>query len=557
VSEIAEKYEENVFMDSKYKLKIHEAFMYCPYFWLYSSEQKEKSQEHMQQYHSDISKLSRNYKSCSKLSTDSLQLMLASASISDVRKFFSNLANACTTRDLSILLIDLVHLFHHFDPMLFQLIVETREEFSGLALELENKINFDNVINLKVGLAKEKALKRLKSMQLSFKEKQTGHKELSDPNFDYLKRFDNFYPVSNCVICQEDLRNSKEKFGTFMSLTSYHFCNSVDRFYGSSCRHLIHFQCYLLSFPFDVCGSCPLCAFSFSLYLPILMNQFTRAVSDPSHVSSPIFGDDSSQMDEQYLGKIREYWARYFLKCSYPLNLFKLVADLVIQANTQTCNIRISGLQVLVKTLIPFAMTFAMPTEPSRVACIAKETGTIDFYQLLEAFCESALTFRSSQNYICVADISAQIQSSCQDKFGAGCILLVYQSLFPNIDDESAIQDLAENCLFAPFGAPKINMTIETPRLANLSLQYDDLLNSLGTISCLNCQATPRSPAVCLVCSSIVCFNSNCCFHNGHGECFEHSKRLEMVLVVIFMNYLLDVPVDLEFSIFCLKTPHF
>lgn len=551
VSEIAEKYEENVFTDSKYKIKRHECFMYCPYFWLYSSEQKEKSQDYMRQFHSDISKLSRNYEPCSKLSTDSLHLMLASTSPSDVREFFSNLTNACTTQDSSVLLIDLVHLFDQFDSVLFQSIIETREKFSGLALELKNKINLDNHINLKVGLAKEKALKRLKSMQSSFKEKRVCYEELSDPKCDYLERFDNFYPVSNCVICQEDLRNSKENFGTFISLTSYHLSDSVDRFYGSTCRHLIHFQCYLQSFPSDVCGSCPLCAFSFSLYLPILMNQFTRATPDPiiinNQVSAPLSensGDYNSQIDEHYLAKIREHWARYFSNWSYPLNPIKLVADLVIQANTQICNIRISGLQVLVKTLVPFAMTFAMPSQPSRVDCIAKETSDIDFNLLLEAFCESALTLKSSQNYNCVADISnllmplVELQNSAQDKFGLDCILLVRQSLFPDGPAELALQDLAKKCASTHFGALKINMTIRTPRLVNLSLQYDDFLNSLGTIACLNCQTTPGNPAVCLVCNSIVCFSSSCCFHNGRGECFEHSKRLDMILDVIVFTFL-------------------
>jgi hypothetical protein len=58
--------------------------------------------------------------------------------------------------------------------------------------------------------------------------------------------------------------------------------------------------------------------------------------------------------------------------------------------------------------------------------------------------------------------------------------------------------------------------------LLTLPDRYDELLRSYLKAKCSNCDTIPRSPAVCLVCGTLVCLNDVCCRNASGGECRRH-----------------------------------
>ncbi len=68
----------------------------------------------------------------------------------------------------------------------------------------------------------------------------------------------------------------------------------------------------------------------------------------------------------------------------------------------------------------------------------------------------------------------------------------------------------------------KAASTISLVSLINLPDSYDEMLKRFLKIKCTNCQSIPRSPAICLVCGTLVCLGDNCCRTEQGRECRAH-----------------------------------
>jgi E3 ubiquitin-protein ligase UBR3 len=64
------------------------------------------------------------------------------------------------------------------------------------------------------------------------------------------------------------------------------------------------------------------------------------------------------------------------------------------------------------------------------------------------------------------------------------------------------------------------------PDFMKLANTYQEMVVTLVGLPCKNCLKIPlHSPAVCLVCASIICVSSECCrFLTRYGEAWYHSQ---------------------------------
>lgn len=78
------------------------------------------------------------------------------------------------------------------------------------------------------------------------------------------------------------------------------------------------------------------------------------------------------------------------------------------------------------------------------------------------------------------------------------------------------------------FGHFSARLTISPPaiiKFITLEERYDKLLLQYSLKYCAVCNQRPLSPALCLLCGTLLCANSSCCFDGDHGECNSHVLR--------------------------------
>eukprot|EP01117_Protostelium_nocturnum_P005279 TRINITY_DN1925_c0_g2_i1.p1 TRINITY_DN1925_c0_g2~~TRINITY_DN1925_c0_g2_i1.p1 ORF type:complete len:1678 (-),score=263.05 TRINITY_DN1925_c0_g2_i1:3052-8085(-) len=64
-----------------------------------------------------------------------------------------------------------------------------------------------------------------------------------------------------------------------------------------------------------------------------------------------------------------------------------------------------------------------------------------------------------------------------------------------------------------------------TTGLIELPASFQDFLFYFMSVSCPQCNTVPEISAICLVCGEICCLANPCCYENGLGECFKHSRE--------------------------------
>ena len=72
-------------------------------------------------------------------------------------------------------------------------------------------------------------------------------------------------------------------------------------------------------------------------------------------------------------------------------------------------------------------------------------------------------------------------------------------------------------------------------QLVKLPSKLEMLFDISLSRSCLNCNAIPLSPAVCLLCGTIVCEQSFCCEDNNVGECNVHMRTCAVTVGIYYI----------------------
>lgn len=66
--------------------------------------------------------------------------------------------------------------------------------------------------------------------------------------------------------------------------------------------------------------------------------------------------------------------------------------------------------------------------------------------------------------------------------------------------------------------------TFSSPKLIELPREFEKFFSYYYKAKCLNCQLSPKEPAVCLLCGRIVCFKGPCCKEGGVSEALKHTN---------------------------------
>ncbi len=84
----------------------------------------------------------------------------------------------------------------------------------------------------------------------------------------------------------------------------------------------------------------------------------------------------------------------------------------------------------------------------------------------------------------------------------------------------------------------------EIPKLLELPRNYDAIFQTYRQKHCRNCTSIPHDPALCLICSQLLCFKETCCKKENVFECVQVSDCLfnnlrQHEIIVVRINVIL------------------
>ena len=134
---------------------------------------------------------------------------------------------------------------------------------------------------------------------------------------------------------------------------------------------------------------------------------------------------------------------------------------------------------------------------------------------IISSFIFYALGKLSAEDFSCIYRKIAT-DSPCQDAINLALNLFINESL----SKTSPIQDFT--CTSAIGLEPNFKFN-----LIDLPYRHDLFLKEYLTKKCINCNTSPRSGAVCLLCGVLVCVGQQCCraTDQREGECCVHRKK--------------------------------
>lgn len=271
------------FNDFTFASKPENKSSFCPHFWLYTPELREKAIEKMSS-NNDIAVIGNmvNFSPSSPVSIEELMVLIKPALLTEFSDELADLVNSMEKKNIEAVL-SLLHLTKSHEDGWMQRILFPKIDV--LALEtLKPLISKSDRLNAgkrsrdtsteseDASLAfeaRKRALKRLKTSQSSFKnilELTAGESHISTKIPLPLE--------GSCILCQENCDAGSESFGTLAYVRPGKLLNRhTSHLMISGCKHLVHRRCYRENLCKDSFNSCPLCNAVFNFYLPIVATE--------------------------------------------------------------------------------------------------------------------------------------------------------------------------------------------------------------------------------------------------------------------------------------------
>lgn len=527
---------------------------FCPFYWLYTPELRESGLEFNAKQVTPL-QLIDNIQSSSSVSLMELSLMSHVLETEFLHKLSSRLISSDSTsvQDLGLALVCLS--FGKISCSTIHKMELLGSTVDQLTLRLSLDTHTQLTPNALAANAKRRAIEKLKSRQLVFDDVAP----VQDMNPISAEDNTSKYPLhGSCVVCQELCQDLA--FGALARMSaSVTIGKCLSTSCLSTCRHLIHLNCFKCLYGSKSSGVCPLCNAAFNMYLPVLPDDYSIRQQDSLYPAFDIIGSGELDLLNRNHSSLNEserlhvgFGYTSFMKAagahapSSPSSWLKFFEDAVSQLKLITGHGYSLGDHLFASRLLVKLISCWTDLGIDENIKMAKERAFVSLLSVLDVHkFDSSLTLNISILSLFLPFVLSHCEQSKLEGLMNGymlCCRIADKCFTPSLALEQ--KQLLKYALKLRCDTANLEMLIESSSSKSSLVQqyhgcvrqsscsevaffelpdrYDRLLVKHEGFCCAKCTSRPTEPALCLLCGRILCARAYCCFREDQGECSSH-----------------------------------